>query len=113
MKTSMSRSFARVLVFGLVATAFLPHSALAQIKGNGLPGGQKLLFNLEVIAYDPYNCPQGDFTGSNTHRIQSNSRCTTRHNGEPPAWTGARAAPVSFPGPLRALVAASVANHNL
>ena len=52
MGVSMSRSFARVLVFGLAATAFLP-PALAQTKGNGLPGGQKLLFNLEVIAYDP------------------------------------------------------------
>ena len=69
MGVSMSRSFARVLVFGLAAATFLPQLALAQTKGNGLPGGQKLLFNLEVIAYDPNNCPQGDFTGSNTHRI--------------------------------------------
>ena len=65
----MYRCLAKVLVFTLATAAFLPQSALAQTKGNGLPGGQKLLFNLEVIAYDPNNCPQGDFTGSNTHRI--------------------------------------------
>jgi hypothetical protein len=65
----MYRCFAKVLVLALATAAFLPQSALAQTKGNGLPGGQKLLFNLEVIAYDPNNCPQGDFTGSNTHRI--------------------------------------------
>jgi len=41
----------------------------AQTKGNGLPAGQKLLYNLEVIAYSANNCPSGDFTGSNTHRI--------------------------------------------
>lgn len=27
------------------------------------------LYNLEIIAYAPNNCPAGDFTGSNTHRI--------------------------------------------
>jgi hypothetical protein len=43
--------------------------ARAQTKGNGLPAGQKLLYNLEVIAYSANNCPSGDFTGSNTHRI--------------------------------------------
>src|SRR3989442_13700925 len=69
MRVSMSHSFVKVLVFGLAAATFLPQLALAQTQGNGLPGGQKLLFNLEVIAYDPNNCPQGDFTGSNTHRI--------------------------------------------
>jgi len=47
------RSFAKVLVFGLAAAAFSPQLALAQTKGNGLPGDQKLLFNLEVIAYEP------------------------------------------------------------
>src|SRR6266571_1115802 len=66
---SMCRLFAKVLVFGFAAAALLAQPAPAQTKGNGLPGGQKLLFNLEIIAYDPNNCPQGDFTGSNTHRI--------------------------------------------
>ena len=57
------------LVLGLVAGALLAQPALAQTKGNGLPSGQKLLYNLEVIAYDGNHCPAGDFTGSNTHRI--------------------------------------------
>src|SRR5437660_11495839 len=57
------------LVLGLVAGALLAQPALAQTKGNGLPSGQKLLYNLEVIAYDANHCPAGDFTGSNTHRI--------------------------------------------
>jgi hypothetical protein len=38
----------------------------AQTKGNGLPKGQKLLYNLEVIAYDGDHCPAGDPGG---HRI--------------------------------------------
>jgi hypothetical protein len=53
----------------LLAAAILAVPASAQTKGNGLPAGQKLLYNLEVIAYDANNCPSGDFTGSNTHRI--------------------------------------------
>src|SRR5262245_44265707 len=35
-------------------------------KGNGLPKGQKLLYNLEVIAYSGNNCPAGNPSG---HRI--------------------------------------------
>src|SRR6266850_5845216 len=62
----MYRCLAKVLVFALATAAFLPQSALAQTKGNGLPGGQKLLFNLEVIAYDPSHCPSGNANG---HRI--------------------------------------------
>lgn len=39
--------------------------ALAQdTKGNGLPKGQKLLYNLEVIAYDAGNCPTGNRQGN-------------------------------------------------
>jgi hypothetical protein len=53
----------------LSVACFLVLPARAQTKGNGLPAGQKLLYNLEVIAYNPNNCPSGDFTGSNTHRI--------------------------------------------
>ncbi len=53
----------------VVVAPLLPLAAQAQLKGNGLPAGQKLLYNLEVIAYDPNHCPSGDFTGSNTHRI--------------------------------------------
>jgi hypothetical protein len=41
-------------------------TGLAQTKGNGLPKGQKLLYNLEVIAYDGNHCPAGDPGG---HRI--------------------------------------------
>lgn len=57
------------LFLSFATVAFLAVPVLAQTKGNGLPADQKLLFNLEIIAYDPNNCPQGDFTGSNTHRI--------------------------------------------
>src|SRR5437667_7696353 len=53
----------------LSVACFLVLPARAQTKGNGLPAGQKLLYNLEVIAYNGNNCPAGDFTGSNTHRI--------------------------------------------
>jgi hypothetical protein len=63
----MCRSSRLFLSFFTVALLALP--VLAQTKGNGLPANQKLLFNLEIIAYDPNSCPQGDFTGSNTHRI--------------------------------------------
>jgi hypothetical protein len=58
-----------MLVLGCVAGALAARPAFAQTKGNGLPAGQKLLYNLEVIAYDGNNCPAGDFSGSNTHRI--------------------------------------------
>jgi hypothetical protein len=50
----------------LTTVLLMPFAAQAQTKGNGLPMGQKLLYNLEVIAYDPGNCPSGDPNG---HRI--------------------------------------------
>lgn len=50
----------------LTTVLLMPFAAQAQTKGNGLPMGQKLLYNLEVIAYDPNNCPSGDPNG---HRI--------------------------------------------
>ena len=61
----------RILLSLLAVVALLTGSALAGndgIKGNGLPQS-KLLFNLEVIAYDGDNCPSGDMIGTNTHRI--------------------------------------------
>jgi hypothetical protein len=57
------------LFFSFAMVVLLALPVLAQTTGNGLPDGQKLLFNLEIIAYDANNCPQGNFTGSNTHRI--------------------------------------------
>src|SRR5262245_43874991 len=68
MGKSMCR-FSVIVVMGFVVVALLAQPALAQTKGNGLPLGQKLLYNLEVIAYDGDHCPAGDFEGSNTHRI--------------------------------------------
>ncbi len=59
----------RISTAVVLACLVISGAGLAQTKGNGLPSGQKLLYNLEVIAYDPNNCPAGDFTGSNTHRI--------------------------------------------
>src|SRR5262245_54394539 len=68
MGKSMCR-FSVIVVMGFVVVALLAQPALAQTKGNGLPLGQKLLYNLEVIAYDGDHCPAGDFDNSNTHRI--------------------------------------------
>jgi hypothetical protein len=61
----------RILFSVIAMVALLTGSALAGsdgTKGNGLPQS-KLLFNLEVIAYDGNNCPTGDMIGTNTHRI--------------------------------------------
>src|SRR5262245_12947415 len=59
-------------------------TALAQTggtKGNGLPQS-KLLFNLEVIAYNGNNCPSGDMVGTNTHRIAVKADVTDNPNGK-------------------------------
>src|SRR5262245_40728936 len=57
----------RLLIGALVATVpLLPLVTQAQTKGNGLPMGQKLLYNLEVVAYDGNDCPTRDRNG---HRI--------------------------------------------
>lgn len=53
---------------------------LAQ-KGNGLPSGMKKAYNLEVIAYSGDNCPSGDFTESNTHRIAVKADVNDNPNG--------------------------------
>ena len=53
------------LLLGILA--FSANTALAQIKGNGLPQS-KLLFNLEIIAYNGANCPQGSLADGG-HRI--------------------------------------------
>lgn len=66
---SPSRESMKKFLAVLSIACFLVLPARAQTKGNGLPAGQKLLYNLEVIAYNGNNCPNGDFTGSNTHRI--------------------------------------------
>jgi len=50
----------------VVIVPLLPLATQAQTKGNGLPMGQKLLYNLEVIAYDADHCPSGEPNG---HRI--------------------------------------------
>src|SRR5258708_37797501 len=50
----------------VVIVPLLPFATQAQTKGNGLPMGQKLLYNLEVIAYDADHCPACDPNG---HRI--------------------------------------------
>jgi len=57
----------KFLIMLLLTTVLvMPFAAQAQTKGNGLPMGQKLLYNLEVIAYDANHCPSGDPNG---HRI--------------------------------------------
>ena len=56
----------KVLILASVVVAFLALPAQAQWRGNGLPKNQKLLFNLEIIAYDSDHCPQSDPNG---HRI--------------------------------------------
>jgi hypothetical protein len=51
-----------VLVLASAAFAGKPDN-----KGNGLPHDQKVIYGLEVIAFD--NCPAGDFTGTNRRQI--------------------------------------------
>ncbi len=55
------------MMLPIVSVAILALSCSAALAGNGnnLPAGER--FTLNVIAYD--NCPAGDFTDSNTHRI--------------------------------------------
>lgn len=61
----------RTLFLVMALSALWTGTAFAQndgTKGNGLPQS-KLLYNLEVIAYDGDHCPSGDQIGSNGHRI--------------------------------------------
>ena len=74
----------RTLFSGVAVIALWTGTALAQndgIKGNGLPQS-KLLFNLEVIAYNGNNCPNGDMIGTNTHRIAVKADVTDDPNGK-------------------------------
>jgi hypothetical protein len=59
-------------------------AGLAQTKGNGLPKNQKLLYNLEVIAYDGNNCPAGDQIGSSGHRIAVKADVSDNPSGANP-----------------------------
>jgi hypothetical protein len=52
-----------MLLLGLALTVGFNVALAGDTKGNGLPKGQKLLFNLEVIAYDAANCPTGNRQG--------------------------------------------------
>jgi hypothetical protein len=81
------------ILFSVVATLLLSASVVLAgndgLKGNGLPKS-KLLYNLEIIAYDGNNCPSGDMTGTNTHRIavQADVNDTTfGSNGNNPGGT--------------------------
>ena len=53
-----------VVALALVVT---PAMAKKDQTGNGSPSGAD--YNLQVIAFEADNCPQGDFTGSNRHQI--------------------------------------------
>lgn len=53
-----------MMFLGLVLTVGLNVALAGDTKGNGLPKGQKLLYNLEVIAYDGANCPTGNRQGN-------------------------------------------------
>jgi hypothetical protein len=66
------------LLLGILA--FSANTALAQIKGNGLPQS-KLLFNLEIIAYDGANCPQGSLADGG-HRIAVKADVNDNPNGK-------------------------------
>jgi hypothetical protein len=65
MKTCKTLSSVMAVLAIWTGTAFAQNNG---IKGNGLPQS-KLLFNLEVIAYNGNNCPSGDLIDTNTHRI--------------------------------------------
>jgi len=62
----MKKILFSILVGGLVLSLGYG-TALAGLKGNGLPPGPRYMLN--VIAFDKDNCPAGDFTGSNRHMI--------------------------------------------
>ncbi|HWR35711.1 MAG TPA: hypothetical protein VN622_07575, partial [Clostridia bacterium] len=70
----------RKLLLSLVVLVIGVAPMLAQ-KGNGLPSGMKKAYNLEVIAYSGDNCPSGDFTESNTHRIAVKADVNDNPNG--------------------------------
>jgi hypothetical protein len=65
MKTCKTVSSVIALLALWTGTAFAQNGGT---RGNGLPQS-KLLYNLEVIAYDRNNCPSGDMIVTNTHRI--------------------------------------------
>lgn len=52
-----------MLLVGLALTVGFSVALAGDTKGNGLPKGQKLLYNLEVIAYDAGTCPTGNRQG--------------------------------------------------
>lgn len=70
--------FKTLVTLGAVLVAV---PAFAQ-NGNGLPSGQKLLYNLEVIAYDGANCPAGDMIDTGTHRIAVKADVSDNPNGQ-------------------------------
>lgn len=73
----------KTAVAAVGAALMFAGAALAQndgIKGNGLPQ-TKLLFNLQVIAYDGNNCPQGSLTDGG-HRIAVKANVTDNPNGQ-------------------------------
>src|SRR5262245_56359035 len=75
----------RTLFSVMALFALWTGSAFAQndgTKGNGLPQS-KLLFNLEVIAYNGDNCPSGDLIGTNTHRIAVKADVNDTTFGDP------------------------------
>ena len=75
-------------LFGLaVGMVLFTSAAMAQndgIKGNGLPQS-KLLFNLEVIAYDGNNCPTGEQDSG--HRIAVKADVNPDNLGSNPGGT--------------------------
>jgi len=72
----------RTLLLLLGVVGIFASAALAQdgIRGNGLPQS-KLLFNLEVIAYNGDNCPQGSLTDGG-HRIAVKADVNDNPNGQ-------------------------------
>jgi hypothetical protein len=59
----------KILAFTLVLalTLIFTYGMAFAGNGNGLPPGPRYMLN--VKAFDPDNCPAGDFTGSNRHMI--------------------------------------------
>lgn len=67
----------RVIVLGVLALLVL---ALPVWAADPTPG--KNLFQLEIIAYNGNNCPQGDFTDTNRHQIAVKADVNDNPNGQ-------------------------------
>lgn len=68
----------RKLILIVAAIGLLAAPAFAA-KGNDLPSGQKVQYNLQIIAYDVANCPQHDAYDTGRHQIAVKADVGSNH----------------------------------